>query len=522
MKKIIIIISLFIPTCLFAAASHKHSDYTPLTNEAKGNAYMSFAMYHRALVFYERALRTGEIEENSVATLRLLNNMVDCSIATGELEQAKGLLNSLMTKARQQGNSQYEAEAYFDLGRMLLSYNKESKRGVAHCEKAVNMMEKQKKSPERDKALVNFYNLLSRFQSAQRHYKQALNYSLKAEQLVRRMDYAGDDADYQIGNSLANRAYIYQKMGQKVQADSTFQEWKKTSYIDHPDQSRQMALFLLEVGRYQEVLQLLNNAEQKLTEQGNYYSPTMLMLKWGQTAVYDSLRLPDKALTCYKQGRVIGDTLMQRYTRADFLELEHVFKQQDQTDELNKRKFWLTVLGFIVLLLLLGGAIMLYYHRRLLRQNRQMVKTINKLSYYRSVAIRSTSEIYDDEESKKIDHKFEEEDDPDFLAFARLDKMITMRRLYTDPDLNRDKLVELSGIDKNRLAKIISTYGENNLAGYINTKRMEYAVILMRKHPEYTLMAIAEECGINNASTFIRVFRNTYGMTPREFRETKL
>ena len=51
---------------------------------------------------------------------------------------------------------------------------------------------------------------------------------------------------------------------------------------------------------------------------------------------------------------------------------------------------------------------------------------------------------------------------------------------------------------------------------------MEHAISLMKKHPEYTLMAIAEECGINNASTFIRVFRNTYGMTPKEYRDTKI
>lgn len=69
MKRFIIIL-LFILTCLFVFASHKHSDNTPHTNEAKGNVYMSFAMYHRALVFYERALHTGEIEENSPKALR--------------------------------------------------------------------------------------------------------------------------------------------------------------------------------------------------------------------------------------------------------------------------------------------------------------------------------------------------------------------------------------------------------------------------------------------------------------------
>ena len=521
MKRFVIFF-LTILTCLFVNASHKHPDNPPQTNEAKGNAYMSFGMYHRALIFYERALSTDEIGKNCTEELRLLNKMVDCNISIGNLEKASQLLNTLMTKARQQRNSQYEAEANFDLGRMLLGGNRSLKKGFAYCEKAVSMMERQQKSLERDNALCNFYNLLSQYYNGFGDYQKALSYSLKAEQLARSKDFAGENADYVIGGSLSNRAYTYQKMGQKERADSTFQEWLKTSYIDHPDQSRQMGLYMLEVGRYQQLIELLNQAEQTLKERGGYFSPTMLMLKFGQTAAYDSLGLPEKALTAYKQGRVISDTLIQRYARADFVELENAFKQQDQTEELNRRKLWVVVLGFIVMLLLMGSAIMLYYQRRLLKQNHHMVKTIHRLSYYHDAAVRMASEDYDDEEAKKKDHKMPGEGDPDFYDFVRLDKMITMRQLYCEADLNRDKLVQLSGIDKNRLAKLVSTYANNNLAGYINSKRMEHAISLMKKHPEYTLMAIAEECGINNASTFIRVFRNTYGMTPKEYRDTKI
>jgi AraC-like DNA-binding protein len=57
-----------------------------------------------------------------------------------------------------------------------------------------------------------------------------------------------------------------------------------------------------------------------------------------------------------------------------------------------------------------------------------------------------------------------------------------------------------------------------NVSGYINIKRMEYAVSLMKDHPEYTLGAISEACGIKSPATFIRNFKNIYGMTPSEFR----
>jgi AraC-like DNA-binding protein len=48
---------------------------------------------------------------------------------------------------------------------------------------------------------------------------------------------------------------------------------------------------------------------------------------------------------------------------------------------------------------------------------------------------------------------------------------------------------------------------------------MEYAVLLMKQHPEYTLGAISEACGIKSPATFIRNFKAVYGMTPSEFRK---
>ena len=41
---------------------------------------------------------------------------------------------------------------------------------------------------------------------------------------------------------------------------------------------------------------------------------------------------------------------------------------------------------------------------------------------------------------------------------------------------------------------------------------------LMKEHPEYTLGAISEACGIKSPATFIRNFKSAYGMTPSEFR----
>ena len=70
------------------------------------------------------------------------------------------------------------------------------------------------------------------------------------------------------------------------------------------------------------------------------------------------------------------------------------------------------------------------------------------------------------------------------------------------------------------IATIINKYTSMNVSGYINSKRMIYAVALMKEHPEYTMNAIAEACGIKSAATFIRNFKNAFGMTPSDYRKT--
>ena len=92
--------------------------------------------------------------------------------------------------------------------------------------------------------------------------------------------------------------------------------------------------------------------------------------------------------------------------------------------------------------------------------------------------------------------------------------------LFRNPNFGRDELMRFMGVDKNNLPSIIQRYTGTNVTGYLNGKRMEYAVQLMKEHPEYTLAAIAEACGMKSPTTFIRNFRESYDLTPSEYRKS--
>lgn len=144
-----------------------------------------------------------------------------------------------------------------------------------------------------------------------------------------------------------------------------------------------------------------------------------------------------------------------------------------------------------------------------------MIQTINELITYRELALQRQTAPEDDSDLAEADAS-------DRSAFLCLDSKVNKERLFCNPDFDRDQLIRVSGIEKNRLAAMIRQLTGTNIPGYINAKRVEMAVTFMKQHPDYKLTAVAERCGFVSQTTFIRVFRNCLGMTPSEYRKTKI
>ena len=114
-----------------------------------------------------------------------------------------------------------------------------------------------------------------------------------------------------------------------------------------------------------------------------------------------------------------------------------------------------------------------------------------------------------------------EKTDADDELFASIDRRIDEGQLYLDPGFGRDSICRLTGLSKERVGQLIKRYGGvGNLQVYVNRKRAAYAKQLMHEHKNYTMEAIANECGIGNLSTFYRIFKQVYGVSPAEFRRS--
>lgn len=114
----------------------------------------------------------------------------------------------------------------------------------------------------------------------------------------------------------------------------------------------------------------------------------------------------------------------------------------------------------------------------------------------------------------------EEEKKSDEKLFFEFDWQVKEQKLYLNYQLGRDDYAKLMGVDRNRFAAILKKFTSNNLSTYLNNLRLEYSIALFREHPDWSINKVAEESALPRISTFYRLFKEKYGISPNGFRKT--
>lgn len=169
------------------------------------------------------------------------------------------------------------------------------------------------------------------------------------------------------------------------------------------------------------------------------------------------------------------------------------------------RNVWFIGSGMVFLILL---ALFLSYKNRLCKAEKELAAMKTKgipISPKPQITLKGT---------QKECNTIEEENT---TLFRKLDLIVTTKQLFTRQDISRDDLMKCIGVDKNRLARILQQNAYTNVTGYLNDKRLEYAVELLRAHPEYNIVTVANMCG-TSISSFNRIFKSKYKMTPNDFK----
>lgn len=106
----------------------------------------------------------------------------------------------------------------------------------------------------------------------------------------------------------------------------------------------------------------------------------------------------------------------------------------------------------------------------------------------------------------------------------QLDTLLKDDKVYLQPDLTLNELSQKMNISSRQLSTFLNEVLQTSFYETINYHRVEEAkhLLITDKVLQYKITAIGQLCGFNSKSSFYRVFKNTTGHSPSEYRQMQL
>ena len=102
-------------------------------------------------------------------------------------------------------------------------------------------------------------------------------------------------------------------------------------------------------------------------------------------------------------------------------------------------------------------------------------------------------------------------------SLLRLEKVRQHLESHFSEDFSLEKLAEMAGLSKNYLCRTFRQYTGQTVFEYIIGQRLQQAMMMMR-HTDDKMFAIAWRCGFHDLSYFNRTFKRLTGVSPAAYR----
>ena len=481
-----------------------------LLDMTEGDYFYATLDYTKATKLYERAYADKDSRSNPETEMELLKRLVHTHDIMYNEDELVKYIHELRQKAIRHKNEAYLSTADFVYGKRT-HYHRQKEKGYEICLKAVEMMKNSDYFRKYNELCNDYADLLLMYQEDGR-YNDALRMSLLQEEAILHINGIADGNKETMRFVYGLRASLLAKAGRQEEADQAYAEWKKApngnNIID-----KAVLNYLIINKYYAEAHDIIHNYCQMLRTQKDNYSYRMITMLTTGAQVEARMGNYEEAAKHCQEIKSIADSMHIEKSGNLMQKTWDLIQKEEDVDTKNTI---LNILGILLLMGLTGGFMVVYYTHRIRRRNRFLIQVLNSLEAYRNMA---NEDFKEPQEEPKKEEEQQPTSDENERLFVKLDGQITRDRLFLNPNFGRDDMARLIGVDKNRIGHIMSRYSDaSNASVYINVKRVEYGAKLLLKHPEYTIAAIANECGMTNTVTFNRTFKEVYGMTPSEYR----
>ena len=463
-------------------------------DRAEANLWSLDRHYNKALKLYQKVLDNPEAKKSWKEELSTLFLASYCYEKLSDERHLSKLVLRMRDLAQEHDAKEYLCMTEYVRGRRIYMMGRKEEGYAISLQAAVFV----------------FYINITNMYIHDGKYREAWKTLGETEEIIRRGLNMGvlDATRRANGMVCASKARLLAAEGRVEEADSVYALMRGVPYRDIAAEMM-VVPYLKMRGRYADILESTQYSRKFIAEDSNELGINMLNVLKDEIGAHLGLKDYESATECYSALTKLMDSLhvnnmnyFSKEARED-LSREHVIASQHL-----QLSVGISVL--IILIILIFAAFL--HHLQTRKRTKVMMATIDELMYYRDVVLQNSDRV--PVEMGGNDANTHEEK----RRFKEMDKRIIKEELFRSPDFGRDDLMRLMGVDKNAIAPIVQKYAHTNVSGYIKMKRMEYAVSLLKEHPELTIAAIADMSGVKSVTTFVNHFKETYGITPSDYR----
>lgn len=506
-------------------------------------SYHALSKYYMAMYYAQRVVQYQDSRRDTLLMKSAYMLLAESSVAAYHLEDAVRYIDEGKQYAGLVGDPVLEAnmmlmegEVYRRLGMIEKGYQS-LRRAISLLSSSVNGDELYCRS-----RIMGYFMM---YCIEDRRMEEAWRVGLKREEVIGKLQ--------QIASHLSGigeqQAYLYSKMaflaqrlGKQDRAADYLEKFKQTPMASTVQGRLEINDYLLERGDYQLVLRHVDEYMNSVDEK-DLLNIIYIRTLYQTSKAYQGVGNYKSAYEELLKLRQLMEVMRISSERSNLFNLTDFTRVMRQEYELRQAenklhvRNWVIVGLVVVALALIALLVRIYSYWKVIREkNRKMASLIVELNDKNKEVLPCVTEpvaevpvpvevpapvLVEEQPEVPEETPVAGEAFPSFNPheiFRNFDAQVREERMYLNYQFSRDDYAALMGVDRNRFAAILKEYTHGNLSAYLNNLRLDYSVGLFRAHPEWSVSEIASHCALPSLSTFYRLFKEKYGMSPNAFR----
>lgn len=478
-------------------------------------AYYSMSRYSIAYDYALSAIKDERVKEDESLYNRVAILLAENAIYSYRIEEACNIVTNVLRYAEKQENEVLTGNMLFMEGLLYRKINSIDK-SYEYLNRAIEILGKRQEIGTLLR-ISQIRGVLCDVYIYDNKYDEAWKEARRREVLLRDLRSKGESltlVDRQEAYLYSRLAYLSHKQGRYVLANEYYQKFLTTDFSKNKLGLLDINDYLLQLGNYQEVIDnnklffldvdmddVVSVIYQRALRQSAVAYEGIGDYKWAYSALEKLSEIKERhRLTIDRQF------VLDRENTAEILRYKQDLHKLE--NDLSKRHNLLVIFIVVAVLLFILFVWVSYDHKRLNVKNKKITSLLMELSDAKEEAEYHANDSIDSNTSQ------------DYKIFQQFDEKVRNDKLYLNYQMQRDDFARLMGVDRNRFASIIKEYtGGGNLNSYLNDMRLEYSVYLLRNHPEMSIQEIGEASALPSSTTFYRLFKERYDISPKVFRE---